>query len=103
MYFLLCSSAFRSKPDLVSVHFVELGKNAFREVSPYIARNRPLYSPLPADLNISPVSQYFTYVTAREQLSDVVIDSLEPLGHVRREFELNGLRLGEFEVNPTAR
>jgi hypothetical protein len=103
VYFLLCSSAFRSKPDLVSVHFVELGKNAFREVSPYIAPNMPLYSPLPADLNISPVSQYFTYVTAREELSDVVIDSLEPLGHVRREFELNGLRLGEFEVNPTAR
>jgi hypothetical protein len=99
MYFLLCSSAFRSAPDLVSVHFVELGK-AFREVSPYIARSRPLYSPFPADLEISPVSQYFTYATVRGELSDVVIDSLEPLGHVQRQFELDGLRLGEFEVNP---
>ena len=77
------------------------GKNAFREVSPYIARNMPLYSPLPADLDISPVSQYFTFTSVHGELSDVVIDSLEPLGHVQREFELNGLRLGEFEVNPT--
>jgi hypothetical protein len=101
MYFLLCSSAFRSTPDLVSVHFVELGKG-FREVSPYIARTRPSYAPFPADLEISPVNQYFTYATARRELSDVVIDSLEPLGHVQREFELDGLRLGEFEVNPAA-
>ncbi len=101
MYFLLCSSAFRSAPDLVSVHFVERGK-AYREVSPYIPRNPPLYAPLPADLDISPVSQYFTYVTAPGELSDVVIDSLEPLGDVQREFELDGLRLGEFEVNPAA-
>jgi hypothetical protein len=102
MYFLLCSSAFRSEPDLVSVHFVELGKNTFREVSPYIAPKRPSYSPFPADLDISPVSQYFTFATVRGELSDVVIDSLEPLGHVQRQFELDGLRLGEFEVNPAA-
>jgi hypothetical protein len=101
MYFLLCSSAFRSAPDLVSVHFVERGK-AYREVSPYVARNPPLYAPLPADLDISPVSQYFTYVTAPGELSDVVIDSLEPLGDAQRAFELDGLRLGEFEVNPAA-
>jgi hypothetical protein len=100
MYFLLCSSAFRSEPDLVSVHFVELGKDTFREVSPYIAPKRPSYSPLPADLDISPVSQYFTFATGGGELSDVVIDSLEPLGYVRREFELDGLRLGEFEVRP---
>jgi len=101
-YFLLCSSAFRSQADLISVHFVGLGKNGFRQVSPYEVRRRFSYSPFPADLDLSPVSQYITFTTSPGELSDAVIDSLEPLAHVRRDFELDGLRLGEFEVHPTA-
>jgi hypothetical protein len=99
-YFLFCSSAFRSEPELVSVHFAELGKDAFREVAPYQVPRRLSYSPFPADLDISPVSQYFTFTNSPRELSDAVIDSLEPVAHVQREFELDGLRLGEFEVHP---
>lgn len=101
-YFLLCSSAFRSEPDLISVHFAGTGKNGFRQVSPYQVRRRFSFSPFPADLDINPVSQYFTFTTFPGELSDAVIESLEPLAHVRRDFELDGLRLGEFEVRPTA-
>jgi hypothetical protein len=103
MYFLFCASPFRPAPDLVSVHFVEQGKDVFREVSPYQVRRRGSYSPLPAELDINPVSQYFTYMQSPRELSEVVIDDLEPLAHVRREFELDGLRLGEFEMSPTVR
>jgi len=56
------------------------------------------YSPLPADLDISPVSQYFTLTQFPRELSDVAIDDAEPLAHVTREFELDGLRLGELET-----
>ena len=98
MYFLLCASPFRTAPDLVTVRFEERGKDVYREVMPYPVRRRISYSPLPADLDISPVSQYFTLTQFPRELSDVAIDDAEPLAHVTREFELDGLRLGEFEA-----
>lgn len=98
MYFLLCASAFRTPPDLVTVRFEERGKDVFREVKPYPVPRRISYSPLAADLDISPVGQYFTLTQSPRELSDVAIDDLEPLAHVTREFELDGLRLGEFET-----
>ncbi len=97
-YFLLCASPFRTAPDLVTVRFEERGKDVFREIRPYPVRRLISYSPLPADLDISPVSQYFTLTQFPRELSDVAIDDAEPLAHVTREFELDGLRLGEFEA-----
>lgn len=101
IYFLLCGSAFRSEPDLVSVRFIEPEKSAARAMGPYKGLRRLSYSPFPADLDISPVSQYFTFTIFRGKLSDVVIESVEPLAHLQREFEIDGLRLGEFEAKPT--
>ncbi|HEY6988182.1 MAG TPA: hypothetical protein VH369_07360 [Bryobacteraceae bacterium] len=99
VYFLLCTSPFRTPPDLITVRFEEREKNAFRQIRPYPERRVVSYSPLTADLDISPVSQYVTSLTPfPRELSDVVIDDLEPLAHVTREFELDGLRLGEFET-----
>src|SRR5205807_546987 len=95
-------SAFRAEPDLISVHFAGLGKNGFRQVSPYDVRRRFSFSPFPADLDMSPISQYFTFTTFPGELTDVRIDSLEPFAHVRRDFELDGLRLGEFEAHAAA-
>jgi hypothetical protein len=59
------------------------------------------YSPFPADLDIDPVSQFFSLTATARQVSEVVIQSQEPLAHVKREFEIDGLRLEEFEVKPT--
>jgi hypothetical protein len=98
IYLLLCASPFRTAPDLITVHFEERGKDVFREIRPDAVRRMISYSPLPADLDISPVSQYFTLTQFPRELSDVAIDDAEPLEHVTREFELDGLRLGEFEV-----
>lgn len=100
-YFLLCSSAFRAEPDLVSIRFVELGKNSLRVTTPYGPLRWISYSPFPADLNINPVSQYFTYRKSEQPLSDVVIESVEPLLHMQRNFEIDGLRLSDFEVRLT--
>jgi hypothetical protein len=100
-YFLFCSSAFRTLPDMVSVHFI--GPENARDVSPYQVRRRVSYSPLPADLDIKPVNQYFTSTISKQELSEVVIDAWEPLAYVQRDFELDGLRLGEFEATPMVR
>lgn len=100
-YFLLCSSAFRTQPDLVSIHFVELGKNVFRVTTSYSPMQWISYSPFPADLSINPVSQYFTFRRSERPLSEVVIQSMEPLVHLRKDFEIDGLRLSDFEVRLT--
>ena len=103
-YFLLCGSAFRWEPALVIARFVEPGKHAVNGIASHpLRRLQPLsYSPFPADLDINPVSQFFSWTTSPTKLSEVVIQSEEPLAHVKREFEIDGLRLGEFEVKPTS-
>jgi hypothetical protein len=100
-YFLFCSSPFRTLPDMVLVHFIE--RENTREVAPYQVRRRVSYSPLPADLDIKPVDQYFTATISKKELSEVAIDAWEPLAYVQRDFELDGLRLGEFEMKPVIR
>jgi hypothetical protein len=98
-YFLFCATPFRTIPDIVSVQFVE--QETSREVSPYQMRRRVSYSPLAADLDIKPVDQYFTWTMSTRKLSEVAIDDWAPLAHVQRDFELDGLRLGEFEMGST--
>src|SRR6185437_6519144 len=87
VYFLLCNSPFRPAPDMITVRFEERRKDVFREVRPYPVRRVISYSPLAADLNISPVSQYFMSLTPfPRELADVAVDDAEPLEHVTREF-----------------
>ena len=100
-YFLVCSSAFRFPPVLVSYHFIESAKEAVQRVwSSTEARRAISYSPFPAELGISPVSQDFTFSTHPVRLSEVEVDTVEPLAHIRRNFEIDNMRLGDFEVRP---
>ncbi len=100
-YFLICSSAFRSPPVLVSYRFIQSAKEAVEDVWPSTQPRRPIsYSPLPAELGISPVSQDFTFSTVRAPLSEAMVDTVEPLAHIRRNFEIDNLRLGDFEGRP---
>jgi hypothetical protein len=85
----------------VAIHFVGLSKNTFREASSRGPMQRISYSPFPADLSIGPVSQHFSYEVLPGRVSDVVIESVEPLAHLRREFEIDNLRLSDFEVRLT--
>jgi len=34
-------------------------------------------------------------------LSEATVETVEPLAYVQRDFEINDLRLGDFEVRPT--
>jgi hypothetical protein len=102
-YFLLCSSAFRWPPDLVSIRFLGQEENTIQNIKPYSPAQRISYSPFPADMGISPINQYFTYRMFAGHLSEVAIDSVEPLSHMHRTFEIQGLLLSDFEVWPIAR
>src|SRR6267378_3083887 len=96
-YFLICSSAFRFPPALVSYRFIQSPKEGV-QVSSSTQPRSISYSPFPADPGISPVSQDFTFSAAHVPLAEGMVDTLEPLAHIRRTFEIDNLRLGDFEV-----
>lgn len=96
-YFLICSSAFRSPPVLVSYRFMQSAKEATEDV-PTHTQPRPIsYSPFPAEPGIIPVTQDFTFSIARVALSEAMVDTVEPLAYVQRNFEIDNLRLGDFQ------
>jgi hypothetical protein len=97
--FLFCNSAFRPQPDLVSLHFESNEGNADWHYAAYAALLSQSYSPFPAELNINPVSQYSTFRAG--EASGVIIESIEPLAHISRNFEIRNLRLGDYEVRVT--
>jgi hypothetical protein len=59
-----------------------------------------LFFSFPAEPGISPISQDFTFATIREAFSEGRVDAVEALAHIRRSFEVDNLRLGDFEVRP---
>jgi len=100
-YFLICSSAFRFPPALVSYRFIQSPKEAVQDVWSSTEPRRAIsYSPFPAELGVSPVSQDFTFSIVRVPLSEARVDTVEPLAHIRRNFEIDNLRLADFEVHP---
>ena len=100
-HFLICSSAFRFPPVLVSYSFTQSAKEAVQDVWTSTEPRRPIsYSPFPAEPGISPVSQDFTFSTVPVPLSEAAVDTVEPLAHIRQNFEIDDLRLGNFEVRP---
>ena len=102
-YFLICSSAFRFPPVLVSYHFIESAKETVQDVGSSTEPRRAIsYSPFPAELGTSPVSQDFTFSTATVPLSEAEVDTVGPLAHIRQNLEIDNLRLSDFEVRPAA-
>jgi len=86
---------------LFSYSFKQSAKEAVQDVWSSTEPRRPIsYSPFPAELGISPVSQDFTFSTVAVPLSEARVDTVEPLAHIRRNLEINNLRLGDFEVRP---
>ena len=51
------------------------------------------YSPFPADLNIDPLYRFFSPNT--DTISGADVETLEPLAHLKRDFEIDGLRLND--------
>jgi hypothetical protein len=60
------------------------------------------YSPFPADLAFDPVNSHLSYIASLEYpfpaFTAATIQTTEPLSHLRRDFEIGGLRLSDFEV-----
>lgn len=92
--FLFCRAAFRSMPALASYR---AGLAREETLQPWVS-----YSPFPAEPGINPVTQYFRIIRDGEPFPAVAIDTVQPLAHIRRDFEIGGLRLDDF-VTPTAR
>jgi hypothetical protein len=53
------------------------------------------YSPFPADLGLDPVSQFFS--DAQGSFSDVEIAISKPLAYIQKDFEIDNVRLSDFE------
>jgi len=48
---------------------------------------------------LNPVAQYFATAISTSQMSDVVVRTTEPVAFIRRDFELSGIRLSDFEMH----
>jgi hypothetical protein len=96
---LNCRSAFGSQRDLVSFdvigRFPGMGPMVFETLS----RLRPVsYSPFPAEVDLMPVRQSEQSAQVYTTVLGVRANALEPVAHIRKEFEISGLRLADYEV-----
>jgi len=100
-YFLGCSSAFRFPAVLVSYRLIQSTSEGNGDVWTS-AEPRPIsYSPFPAEPGIIPVSQDFTFSIPRVPSSEARVDTVEPLAYIQRNFEIDNLRLGDFQRDAT--
>ena len=62
----------------------------------------PTYSPFPAGLALDPVNSHVVYRASLyypfAPFTAATVETSEPLTHLRRDFEISGLRLSDFEV-----
>lgn len=100
-HFLICTSAFRFPPVVVSYRFIESAKTGTDEARTSTQPRPVSYSPFPAEPGIVPVRQDFTYSIVHAALSEARVDTVEPLAHIQRNFEVDNLRLRDFQVDRT--
>ena len=97
--FLICTSAFRFPPVLVSYRFMQ-SANGAPDVSTSTQPRSISYSPFPAEAGINPVSQDFTFSSSPSSFSQALVDTIEPLAYIERNFTIDNLRLADYEVRP---
>ena len=84
---IFCRSAFRWPDRMVDAKGATADTRAFTE---FIS-----YSPFPAEISINPIATRWASAPAfGKRLDEITIVVAEPLAHVRRDFELAGVRLG---------
>jgi hypothetical protein len=103
-HLLSCRSVFRSRPDLVLVDFAGTGRRgqmmSFLTLS-YSRWASVSYSPFPADLRLIPVTLSTRHSEIQGPVKGVMVRAIEPVAHIRRDFEITGLHLADYEVRPT--
>jgi hypothetical protein len=99
---LTCRCALRSRPDVVAYDVQVVWRLGEPPINlRQMTDNRPVsYSPFPADLSLIPVSltALQTQVSLTAAISGVYVRALEPVAYTRKEFEITGLRLADYEV-----
>jgi hypothetical protein len=85
---------------LISYSFIQSAKETAQYAWTSPQSRSISYSPFPAEPGISPISQDFTLATVPELFSQGRVDAMEVLAHIRRNFEIDNLRLSNFEVRP---
>src|ERR1700733_2001428 len=93
-YLLICNSAFRSPTGLVSYLFGWSDQDiSHQEIPgnfrPFIEEGQLSFSPFPADVRISPVSQEYTAFSDSMTRAFGDIQPFEPLGHIRLDFDVD--------------
>jgi hypothetical protein len=91
--FLLCNSAFQPPSDLVAIQTLEDAPGGPRATTESLARIAS-YSPFPAELNIDPVSRFFS--PRVRAISAASIEAVQPLAHLERDFKIEHVRLDDF-------
>jgi hypothetical protein len=105
-YLLICTSAFHSSTALVSFHIFQSSTGIHKLVWTTEPRQVNSYSPFPADPGIIPVTQDFTFSNALAPIfsnvlapaDHVIVDTMEPIAHIRLDFEINDLRFSDHVV-----
>jgi hypothetical protein len=98
--FLICTSAFRFPPVLVSYRFIQSTNGTPSDVSTSTQPRSISYSPFPAEAGINPVSQDFSFSSSPSPFSQALVDTIEPLAYIQRNFTIDNLRLADYEVRP---
>jgi hypothetical protein len=95
-YLLFCTSAFHSSTALVSFHIFQ--SSTFTTKLSWTTEPRQVnsYSPFPADPGIIPVTQDFMFSNVLAPADHALVDTMEPLAHIRLDFEINNLRLSDY-------
>jgi len=85
---ILCESPLRATSNLLQIKFGEERWGQFVGIASY--------SPFPADSSINPLRGY--YHTGSPDFAPATLTSLEPLAHFRRDLELTGVSLADYQV-----
>ncbi len=94
--FLLCNSTFRPSPDLVTIQMTHDSSDT-SEVRTENSFRLASYCPFPAEFNIYPLNQFFSYRMTR--ISGARINSRKPLAHLKQKYVIEGVRLNDFGVS----
>ncbi|MGH9622326.1 MAG: hypothetical protein ACRD45_21795 [Bryobacteraceae bacterium] len=95
--YLLCNSAFRQQSGWAAFRLLQATRSGTRTTTENLSRIGS-YSPFPADINVDPLIRFFSpQLTA---ISEASVETWEPIAHLERNFEMDGVRLDDFAVSP---
>jgi hypothetical protein len=102
-----CRSALRTRPDALTLGLVGATDESGRRISAsglnFTGPASFSYSPFPASFNLTPVDQSVRLVAFSRVFagaSRVAIYATEPVAHISRPLEIDGLRLADYETHP---